>query len=121
MAEPPRPETWSGQQRKIAALYANMAQLSDEFARTLRDAGPLAEHVATESGMKAPQLMADEAEAAAYRMRTTQLIVAEQARNYDALMAAGGIDNPEAFAAWKESCELATALLPDPDATDLGT
>lgn len=109
--------SWGDQQRALAALMAEAADQQDGAARRFRAMAPWCERLASEAGLLSPREIAATWEAAGYRLRTMQRVFAEQARNYDAMIAAGGPANAPAFAAWRESCELASALLP----TDFGS
>lgn len=115
-------QSWSDKQRELAAATAHMADASDALAERLRAFdNEFIRTFAAEAGVPTPAELAEMAAVQAYRLRTTQRLVAEQARNYDAFVAAGGQDNPDAYRAWRESCEHNAALMPTDYHTDLGT
>lgn len=115
-------QAWGEQQRQLAALTASMADIEEDLAQSLRSADdPITQAIAAEAGIPAPADFAEQVEVSVYRLRTVQRLFAEMARNFDAFHAAGGTSNPEAVAAWEESCRLTTALMPTYDDHDLGT
>lgn len=123
MADGQRKPTFGEQQRRAAAHLADLADRYERHARECREMdNDLSRAIAAESGGPGFIELAAMMEAAAYRVRTFQRISAEAARNYDAMVAAGGRRNKQAFAQYREAMEMLTKLIPTSgDDTDLGT
>lgn len=118
-----RKPTFGEQQRKAAAHLADLADRYERHARECREMdNPLSREIAAESGGPGFTELAAMMGAAAYRVRTFQRITAEAARTYDAMVAAGGRRNKEAYARYCEAMRMLTQLIPTTgDDTDLGT
>ncbi|WP_216212890.1 hypothetical protein [Amycolatopsis aidingensis] len=110
-------ESWADGLREQSATLAGLADGQDRITEQLRtimdgardwpgDLGPVQE-------------LAERSARAAYRLRTMQSLHAEQARAYEAMMAAGGRENPAAYAAYRETTDRNCALLPDFDKPSL--
>lgn len=113
---------WARRQRELAASLARLADGEQRIARDLRACDDhVTRAIAAEAGVPMFEEIAAMGENGAYRLRTLQRLIAEQARSYDAFIAAGGMDNPEALASWRESCERASGLMPTDYGGDLGT
>ncbi|MGH3467543.1 MAG: hypothetical protein ACRDQF_07415 [Thermocrispum sp.] len=117
--------TPSGADDEAHRVLAMLAQFADGFER---DAQELMAHdddaaraVARLAGIPTPAEMAGEIRAMSYRVTTMQRIHAEAMRAHAAMIAAGGPDDAEAYAAYGETMARLTALMPDFGARDLGT
>lgn len=103
-------------------MLAELAQSYDDDARHLEGLdNDLSRELAAEEGMPTPGELAAHYRAMAYQVATMQQIHAEANRAHDAMIAAGGQDNAEAYTEYRETMERLQGLMPDFKKPELGT
>ncbi|GAB3489716.1 hypothetical protein [Amycolatopsis cihanbeyliensis] len=103
--------SWGDGLREQSATLADLADGHDRITERLR---VIADQARDWPGdLDLVRELAERSATAAYRLRTMQSLHAEQARAYEAMMAAGGPENAEAYAAYQETTDRHCALLPD--------
>lgn len=103
-------------------MLAELAHSYDEDARKLEALdNDLSHDLAAEEGLPTPGELAVQFRAMAYQVVTMQRIHAEADRAHETLIASGGQDNAQAYAAYSATIERLKSLMPDFTRRDLGT
>ncbi|MGH3431482.1 MAG: hypothetical protein ACRDQB_01455 [Thermocrispum sp.] len=119
---PPGGEAAGGDPHQLVAI---LAQIADDCMQDAQELQALdndgTRAIAHAEGMPTPAEMAEDHRTMAYRAKTFQYVHAEAVRAHEAMIAAGGPDDPAAYSAYEEVMARLMALIPDFGEPDLGT
>lgn len=107
--------------RYLAALAALAHSYEVDAQGLLELDDDLSRAIAADADLPPPGELAAQLRAMAYQVGTFQRIQAEADRAHDAMLAAGGQDNAEAYTEYALAMQRLAALLPDFKRPDLGT
>ncbi|MGH3494179.1 MAG: hypothetical protein ACRDQ1_13255 [Sciscionella sp.] len=115
------PEDFATVMRRSSAACAHLAsrsvQQAEDLDRLAVNAGPMLAAL----GLEPPTVLARESRALAEQLRLVGQINAAQAIAYEDMMAAGGPDDPQAYAAYQRTCERHSDLMPNEPRGEIGT